>query len=159
MSTTEAAAAEFEVAFLEGIARHLAAPDGIAEDGIGTWRANGAYAAGETALVVGGIPQTPDRLIALMGYGVDDDPTLSDSVQGLQVTTRWGGQDPRDVGRLTSKVFDQLHGLYGVILPTGVHVAQIVRTSHTSIGQDANNRWRTVQNFYCTVHRPSAHRF
>ncbi len=154
MSETPAApaAADFDVAFLEGFARLLGAA------GVGIWSAAGAYTSSQTGIVVGTLPQSPDRLVALAAYGVDDDPTLSNTVQGLQVTTRWGGLDPREVARLTSKVFDHLHGLWGVTLPSGVYVASVVRTSHTSIGQDSGGRWRTVQNFYCTVHRPSAHR-
>lgn len=146
------AAADFDVDFLEGFARLLGAA------GVGTWSATGAYTSGQTALVVGTLPQNPDRVVSLAAYGVDDDPSLSDTVQGLQVTTRWGGQDPREVARLTSRVFDELHGLHDVTLLTGVFVVQCLRRSHTSIGEDSNGRWRTVQNFYCTVHRPSKHR-
>lgn len=153
MATTPQAAVEFDVAFLEGFARHLADAD------VGAWSAAGAYASDQTGIVIGVIPQSPDQVIVLASYGVEDDPTLSDSTIGLQVTTRWGGQDPRHVDRLSSKVFDQMQGLYGAILPTGVHVNHVARQSHTSIGQDANGRWRTVQNFYCASHRPSAHRF
>lgn len=147
-------AADFDVAFLEGFAQLLAA----APSPVATWKTNGAYASGETGILVGGLPQTPDQVVALNGYGVADDPTLSDTVQGLQVTTRWGGQDPREVGRLTSRVFDRLHGLHDVELPSGVYVVSCYRSSWTSIGQDANSRYRTTQNFYVTVHRPSANR-
>lgn len=147
-------AAEFDVAFVEGFAQLLAA----SPSPVGVWKTNGSYAANETGIILGGLPASPDAVIALMAYGVDDDPTLSDSVQGLQVTTRWGGQDPRAVARLTGLVFNRLHGLDGVDLATGVHVVSCFRRSWVSIGQDANNRYRTTQNFYATVHRPSANR-
>lgn len=143
---------DFDTAFLEGFAQLLASA------GAGTWRSNGVYAPAETAIVLGGLPASPDRVVALASYAVDDDPSLSDSVIGLQLTTRWGGQDPRAVGRLTSRCFDALHGLHDTDLPTGVRVVQCLRRSATSTGQDANQRWRTVQNFYVTTHRPSAHR-
>lgn len=149
---TTATAAEFDVAFLEGFAQLLATA------GVGTWSPAGSYTSAQTGIVIGLLPASPDRLIVLAAYGVTDDPSLSDTVQGLQVTTRWGGQDPREVSRLTAKVFNELHGLEQVILTGGVHVVDCYRRSHTSIGQDANGRWRTVQNFYCTVHRPSKHR-
>lgn len=149
---TTATAAEFDVAFLEGFAQLLATA------GVGTWPAAGSYTEAQTGIVIGLLPASPDRLIVLAGYGVDDDPSLSDSVIGLQVTTRWGGQDPREVSRLTARVFDELHGLTETALTGGVHVLDCYRRSHTSIGQDSNSRWRTVQNFYCTVHRPSKHR-
>ena len=146
--------ADFDVALVEGFAMLLAA--GPAP--VGTWRTAGDYQAAETGIVVGVLPQSPDRVIALTAYGVDDDPSLSDSVIGLQVITRWGGQDPRPVGRLTSRVFDALHGLHDVVLPTGVRVVQCLRRSWVSMGQDQSSRWRTSQNFYATVHRPSTHR-
>jgi hypothetical protein len=146
------AAEDFETQMLEGFAQLLAGASA------GTWKSSGVYAAGETGIVLGGLPQSPDRVIALAAYGVADDPSLSDSTTGLQVTTRWGGQDPREVGKSTSRVFDALHGLHDVDLPTGLHVVQCLRRSWTSLGQDGNSRWRTVQNFYVDLHRPSAHR-
>lgn len=147
-------AAEFDVAFVEGFAQLLAA----APSAVATWKATGVYAANETGIVLGGLPAGPDRVVALAAYGVDDDPTLSDSVIGLQVTTRWGGQDPRDTARLTGLVFNRLQGLHDFTLASGVYVVQCQRRSWTSVGQDANSRYRTTQNFYVTVHRPSANR-
>ncbi|GAW50613.1 MULTISPECIES: phage tail terminator protein [unclassified Nocardioides] len=147
------AAEDFETAFLEGFAQLLAA-DPVA----GVWNSSGVYAAGETGIILGGLPQSPDQVIALTAYGVTDDPSLSDSTIGLQLTTRWGGQDPRAVGRLTSRCFAKLHGLHDFDLVTGVHVVQCLRRSWTSIGQDQGNRWRTTQNFYVDVHRPSVNR-
>lgn len=145
-------AEDFDVDLLNGVGQLLAA------EGVGTWRNAGIYAAGETAIVIGGLPQTPDRAVGIVSYGVTDDPSLSDSVVGLQITTRWAGQDPRDVARLTTRVFNALHGRINTDLPTGIHVPQILRRSWTSIGQDGNSRWRTVQNFYADVHRPTPHR-
>lgn len=144
--------ADFERRLLEGIAQLLAAR------ALGTWFSAGVYTTGQTGIVLGGLPASPDRVIGLAAYGVDDDPSLSDSVIGLQVSTRWGGQDPRPVGDLTDSVFDELHGLHNLNLPTGVRLVQCLRRSWTSMGQDSNQRWRTVQNFYATVHRPSPHR-
>lgn len=148
----EVAAEDFEKAFLEGFAQLLATA------GAGVWKSSGVYTAAETGIVLGGLPQGPDRVVALAAYGVDDDPSLSDSTIGLQATTRWGGQDPRDVSRSTSRVFNVLHGLHDVDLVTGVRVVQCLRRSWTTLGQDANSRWRTVQNFYVTTHRPSQYR-
>lgn len=147
-------AAEFDVAFLEGFAQLLAAsPSPVA-----TWKPSGSYSASETGIVLGLLPATPDQVVTLVAYGVEDDPSLSDSVIGLQVTTRWGGQDPRGTARLTGLVFNRLQGLHDFDLASGVHVVQCLRRSWTSIGQDANARHRTTQNFYVTVHRPSANR-
>ena len=135
-----------------GFAQLLAGAD------VGTWKPTGAYTAGQTAIVLRGLPQSPDRAIALATYGVDDDVVHGDDVTGLQITTRWGGQDPTGTDDLTDLVFDQLQALPRTTLATGIVVTQCLRRSATSIGQDGNNRWRTTQNFYVTAHRPSTHR-
>ena len=97
------------------------------------------------------VPATPDRVITLTDYVVADDPTLSDSIIGVQVRTRWGGQDPRPVKDLDGSIFDALHGLEGVTLTGGVHIVSMFRRSGTSMGQDTNNRWGRSSNYYATV--------
>lgn len=148
--------ANFERRFLTGFAQLLDTTTSA------TWRPSSPYAAGETAVVLDTIPQSPEAVVVLTAYGVDDDPSLSDTTIGLQITTRTPGQNPLPGYDLSGAVFDALHGLHDVDLPvTGadaVHLVQCLRRSHTSIGQDSNGRWRRVQNFYCTVHRPSPHR-
>lgn len=145
---------------LEGFARQLAAAD------VGVWRSTGVYRSTETGIVLGGLPQDPDAVIVLASYGVSDDPTLSDTVTGVQVTVRAGGLDPRPADGLTGRVFDALHGLHDLRLPpapgssadAGVWVVECLRRSWTSLGQDSNGRWRTVQNFYATHHHPTTWR-
>lgn len=142
----------FETDLLTGLAQFIA---GAA---IGTWRANGAYTANETAIVIDTIPATPDRVITLSDYPVSDDPTLSDSVIGVQVRTRWGGQDPRPTKDLDSSIFALLHGMPAINLVGGVHVVSCFRRSGASLGEDANSRWMRSSNYYLTVHRPSTNR-
>jgi hypothetical protein len=129
----------------------------LAGAGAGTYRADGsAYAAGETAIVFGAMPQTPDRAIVLSAYTVTDDASLSDSVIGLQVRCR-GGSDPHDVEAIAGAVFDQLHGRTAYQAGT-VRVVQSLRRSGTPLGRDDSNRWEHSDNYYLTVHRPSLHR-
>lgn len=142
----------FQTDLATGFAQLLAAKD------VATWRANGAYVAGETGILLRTLPQGPDRVISLSAYGVDDDPTLGDDVTGLQVVTRWGGGDPRPNDDLADLVFDELQNLPRTTLATGIVVTRCYRRSATSLGQDSNTRWRTSQNFYVTAHRPSQHR-
>lgn len=125
---------------------------------IGTWKPTGVYASGDTAIVLDELPQAPDAAIALAVYPITDDPALSDSVAGLQVMTRAGGQDPRVVRGIASSVFDQLHGLYGYALSTGIRVVNIERRGGASLGKDSLNRWGRVDNYYVTCWRPSTHR-
>ena len=131
----------FETDLLTGLAELLVGA------GIGAWNPTGAYAATDTGIVFNVIPQSPDTII-----------TLSDSVVGVQVRTRCGGQDPRPVMDLDGSIFSALHGLQGVTLSTGVHLVSLVRRSGVPLGQDANNRWMRSANFYATVWRPSTNR-
>ena len=142
----------FETNLMTGIAQLLATA------GLGVWRDTGIYAPTETGIVMDTVPQSPDRVITLTDYVVSDDPTLSDSVIGVQVRTRWGGQDPRPVKDLDGSIFDALHGLEGVTLTGGIHIVSCFRRSGVSMGQDANNRWGRSSNYYATVHRPSTNR-
>ena len=125
---------------------------------IGVWREASAYAAGETAIVFGTFPQDPARAVCLSLYGVGDEPSLSDSTIGLQVRTRWDGQDPRLVDDLAALVLDYLHGKTDWTLSTGVHVVQCLRKSWVPLGQDTNGRWERSDNYYLDVWQPSANR-
>lgn len=138
--------------FLEGVAQHLAAA------GVGVWRPSGSYPPGEAGIVVAARPQEPGDVISLSAYGVDDDPSLSDSVLGLQVWCRRAGAHPGPVAETADAVFDVLHGTTHLALVGGVHVVQCLRRSQVSGGQDGNGRWSDIQNFYATVHYPSTHR-
>lgn len=131
----------------------------FADASLGTWKSDGsAYGAGDTGIVLRTITQAPDRLIVLSTYSVDDDPALSDTVTGLQVVTRWGGSDPRFTDDLTDAVYDLVHGAHDFDLTTGIHVVEALLQSGITLGQDANNRWRTSSNYYLTTHRPSPNR-
>jgi len=142
----------FETNLLTGIA-HL-----LADAGLGTWRDTGVYTTAETGIVLDTVPASPDRVITLTDYVVSDDPTLSDSIIGVQVRTRWGGQDPRPVKDLDGGIFNALHGLEGVTLTGGIRIVSIFRRSGASLGQDVSYRWMRSSNFYATVHRPSTNR-
>jgi len=126
--------------------------------GIGTWNTTGVYSGGQTGIVLGNVPQNPDRIITLTAYQVSDAPALSDSVLGIQVRCRWGGQDKRNVDDLADDIFKLLHGKTALSLSTGVTIVQCLRQSAASLGQDSNNRWSVVQNFYADVHYPSTNR-
>lgn len=142
----------FQTDLLTGLAVHLAG------SGIGVWSPTGAYTAGQTGIVLATVPAAPDSIITLTGYGVTDDPSLSDSVQGVQVITRARGGDPRPTDDLADLIFDRLHGATGLTLSTGVRVVHCLRRSQVSLGQDGNRRWQRSDNYYLTVHRPSLHR-
>lgn len=129
------------------------------DHGAGTWRPTGAYQPGDlTPIVYGSVPASPDRVITLRAYDVDHDPTLSDSVQGLQVRTRSPRADPLAMDDDADAVFDVLHGLDHVELSTGVLIVLGERRSSTPMGRDKNEREERSDNYYLTVHRPGPNR-
>ncbi len=147
----------FQTNLLTGIAVDLAAA-GLSL----TWNTSGVYTTAQTGIVLGTVPQAPDRIVTLTAYGVDDDPSLSDSIIGLQVRTRWGGQDPRLVNDLDDSLFAYLHGKEAWTVGSGaaaVVIGLCLRVSGpVSLGQDANNRWSLSSNYYLDLWRPSTNR-
>jgi len=147
-------ASGFESNLLTGLAVYLAA--GSIE---ATWNTGGSYTALQTGIVLGNIPQSPDRIITLTVYDADDDPALSDSTVRVQVRCRAQGADKRLVDDLDAAIFNLLQNKLDVTLSTGVRVGQIHRTSGpASLGQDGNSRWSVSSNYAVSVHRPSANR-
>jgi hypothetical protein len=143
---------DFTTNLLTGLAVYLAAHS------IGTWSPTGAYTVLQTGIILGNIPQSPDRIVALAAYPVSDSPSLSDSVIGVQIKCRWGGADPRPVDDLADSIFSLLHGSQQIALSTGVTIVQCRRNSGAPLGMDVNERWSNVANYYVTVLRPSANR-
>ena len=144
---------EFQTDVLTGLAVLLDSQS------IGKWRGDdSAYQTDETAIVVGKLPQEPDRAIALMPYPVSDHHAISDSVLAVQIRTRSGGQDLRLVTDLSDEIFDFLHGKENFTLSTGITIVRCERNSGGSLGQDENKRWEWSDNYYLKLHRPSANR-
>jgi hypothetical protein len=142
----------FTTDLLTGLAVHLQTAT------LGTWNTSGAYTTLQTGIVLGNIPQAPDRIITLTAYGVSDSPALSDSEIGVQIRCRWNGSDPRPVDDLADAIFNLLHGATHITLTTGVVIVQCLRNSQATLGQDEGRRWSNVANYYVKAYRPSTHR-
>lgn len=137
---------------LHGLAQLLAA------DGVGVYRDTGVYADTETGIVIGTVPQNPPAVVALIPYPLTDDPTLSDSVQGLQLRFRVDGSDPRDVTDLSDLAFNSLQGRGAVDLSPTARLLLAERRSGIPLGEDANGRPEWADTYQLTLHRPSRHR-
>lgn len=121
-----------------------------------TYRADdSAYTSGELGIYIDVWPQTPGGSVTVADYTVSDDPSLSDSVIGMQVTIRHA--DLMVVKRITSDIFNRWHGRQRSMLGD-VTVVSAMRTSGTNAGQDSNERQGRIENYYLTVHRPSTNR-
>lgn len=135
----------------------------LEDGGVGAWQQDGTYPADALTIIkisdLGGdapAGTTQQNIVSLTPYPVSDDPTLSESVQGVQVRLR-GSRDPRSVDDLDDLVFDLLQGL-GPVTLNGVRVELAVRRGGTPLGPDANGRHQRSSNYHLTVFRPSRHR-
>jgi hypothetical protein len=126
--------------------------------GIGVYSEMGIFGPGDVGIFDKILPSTPDGGIALAQYPVSDDPSLSDSVIGVQVRTRMAGEDSRPIDDLADAIFNQLQGLADRTLAGGVHVVEAERRSGSPAVQDDLKRWTRADNYYLTVWRPSPNR-
>lgn len=103
------------------------------------------------------LDQYPDERdsLTLTLYPVSDDPTLSDSIVGLQITAR--AMDRSRVRAALGGAFTVLQGRERSTLG-GVTVVQCFRQSGADMGGDGNERRARADNYYLTVHWPSEHR-
>ncbi|MFD7072314.1 minor capsid protein [Streptomyces sp. NPDC059913] len=139
----------YTVDLLDGLARLLAAA------GLGVYRPDGAYVAGETAITIASLPPAPERVICLSAYPVTDSPVLTDTTTGVQVRTR-AGPDPREVDALDDQVHELLHGS-GPHRFGAVPVQLVFRVSAAPIGTDASGRWERSANYQVRAHRAAPH--
>ncbi|MFH8793851.1 minor capsid protein [Streptomyces sp. NPDC017941] len=130
--------------------------DGLArlldEQAIGTYRPDGLYAEGETAITDTVMPAAPDRVIVLTAYPVQESAALTDTVLAVQVRTR-AGPDPREVAALDDDVFAILQGL-GARTFGAARITLVYRFSAALLGADANGRQERTSNYRVRAHRP-----
>lgn len=103
-------------------------------------------------------PSGPDRVAVFTPYQVADDADQAMSTVGVQVRTRWAGSNPAGVLNYAGAIFDALHGLGPIVLPSGASISQCLRRSGTSMGQDSSQRWSWADNYYVDLDRPSSYR-
>lgn len=131
---------------LAGLAQHLA------DNGIGAWRPDTAYADGETAIVLNIVPPQPDQAITLGLYLDEPVPGLTDLTAAVQIRMRTG-PDPNELADLADAVYQLLHEsgphVWGV-----AYVTTIWRDSVAVLGQDQLGRLERADNYYLRGHRP-----
>ncbi|MFD3835306.1 minor capsid protein [Streptomyces sp. NPDC058642] len=133
---------------LQGVAELLAA------EGVGTYSPDAPLPAGATGIVLGRVPDGPDRVLGLTPYPVADDDS-TDSVTGIQVRMR-AGADVLALVQLANDVFRVLHNRCSWDA-RGVRVEISWRNSEAWIGQDARGRMEKTANYYVRSVRPGSH--
>lgn len=141
----------WESQFLAALAQHLE------DNAAGVWHPDGSnYAAGETAIIMRGIPSAPDRLITLATYPVTAARGMQDITVGVQFRIR-GTPDPRVCQDTADALFELLdssgHQIWG-----DIRISDVWRQSYASLGQDALNRWEASHNYYVEAMRRTASR-
>ncbi|MFJ5638646.1 minor capsid protein [Streptomyces sp. NPDC093223] len=137
-----------DVDLLQGVAELLDAEDA------GVYSPAGPLPADSTAIILGRMPDGPDRVLGLTPYPVADDDS-TDAVTGIQVRMR-AGTDPRTVLQLANDVFSVLHARKAYVVG-GVQVEISWRNSQAWIGQDSAGRMELTSNYYFRTVRPGAH--
>jgi hypothetical protein len=129
---------------LTGIAQHLE------NQSLGNWDPNGVSA--EVAIVIGPMPPTPNRVIAIEDYTPNGKNQATDVTRLIQVRCRGAANNPASVRDLRDAVEDALDGLAWVDLG-GVAVQQIFLGPRALLGVDGNNRTETTSNFTIQARR------
>lgn len=139
----------WESDLLRGIAQHLET------SAVGTYRSDGtAYTAGETAIVFGDLPTSPDRCVALNLYSAGDHGTQNLSATRLNVKVRGLPNQALDVGDLGTAVFEALQGLTNATF-AAAHLLQLGRVSSLPFEIDASRRHVRSDNYAADVNTPS----
>lgn len=131
---------------------------GVAElldaEGVGIFTPDAVLPADATGIVLGKVPDEPDRILGLTPYPVADDDS-TDSVTGIQARMRWG-TDAAGLVQLAGDVFNALHNRRSYLL-RGVWVEISWRNSQAWIGQDTRGRMELVGNYYFRTVRTGSH--
>lgn len=123
---------------------------------IGVWQATGIYETGVLGIYDTIDPHTPDAIV-LTEYPVSDaGGALADSVRGIQIRIKTGGQDPNPTRTLGQQAFDQLHSRAGFHLD-GQYVTKCERQSSAYLGYDGEGHTES-HNYYLHVTIPTPNR-
>lgn len=131
---------------------------GVAEllhvEGVGVFDPDAVLPADSTGIVLGKVPDGPDRVLGLTPYPVADDDS-TDSVTAVQARMRWG-TDAAGLVTLADDVFTVLHNRRSYTV-RGVWVEISWRNSQAWIGQDTRGRMELVGNYYFRTVRSGPH--
>jgi hypothetical protein len=114
---------------------------------------------GPLPILLEALPERQDDGIAVSAYPVDDQPGGDNfSMVGIQLMMRRAGDNPQYVRNLDDQIFGLLHSRWQFVLSTGVRVADCLRRSSASLGQDSLRRWTRSANYYVGVAWPATYR-
>lgn len=135
---------------LEGIAWQLH------NAGIGVYRPDGVYAAGDIGIVFKTVPVSPDRVIVLNTYspGNTDHPDQTLGTVAVQFRHRGRPNKPLDTDDTKDAVFDLIQGQEQYRYGT-VQALSVSRFSSMPLGQDGSKRFEQTENYYIDTETPA----
>lgn len=111
------------------------------------------YEDGDTAIVFGIMPESPDRCIVLNWVSLTDDPAIPMGSGMIQAALRGNKNDALDISDLSSDVYRVFHGATALVWGS-VYVDQILRRSSVPMGQDENQRLERADHYDLDVEYP-----
>ncbi|MEU6342222.1 minor capsid protein [Streptomyces sp. NPDC046977] len=127
------------------------------DENIGAYRPNGPpFTSADTAIVLGNMPSSPDRVICLNPYPVED-TGLSNAITAVQFRFR-AGADPAAVLDMADAVFDALDNREHFTLGT-VPVDLAWRFSQLPWGADTLGREELTANYYLRTIRAATYAY
>lgn len=124
----------------------------LAEASVGTWDPAGAYTPDQTGITLKTMPASPDAVVAVTVYDVDESPDPRSVTQAwsVQIRTRAPGV-PDSVDDLADDAHDALtahHAQWGDVFVQRSH-----RRNFAPMGEDANRRHERVDNYHVITAR------
>lgn len=124
------------------------------DEGLGTYRPDSSYQAGERAIVVRAFPPAPDWAVAVAPYQVDDATTLPNITVMVQLQFRAPADQPMTaVDEWADQVADQLHFKHN-FTAGNVHVSRARRVLVAPMGADDSGREERADSYELIVSRP-----
>lgn len=128
----------------------------LAAAGVATYAPTGVYTSSVAlpAVVIGRMPEAPDRCIAFNVYAAVDEQLQNLTTYRVQVRIRGGVNDALDPADIAGSVFDVLHGITHVDLGS-VHVATSRRLMVAPLGVDDSDRTERADSYELDVNTPT----
>lgn len=127
--------------------------EALAAAGVCSWDTSAVYTSGQVAGVLGTLPDSPDRAIALLTYPNTQLGGGDERIE-MQMLTR-GTKHPQVLGAIHDGAMRVLTGLGGRFVG-GVWVVDTVVRYAAPLSPDGNGRARTSTRFYVTVSHDEA---
>lgn len=133
---------------VEGLAQWLQ------DEGLGSYRPDTEYQAGERAITARTLPREPDWAVAIAPYQVDDATTLPTQAVMVQLRFRAPAVGPRtSVDEWADQVAGRLHFRHNFDVG-GVHVSRAQRVLVAPLGSDESGREERADSYEIIVTRP-----